>query len=502
MDSDEVQYEVENESQFWAELDSIVASPSSDHEEIDNALRSFLGFTTNFKQEYLQSEYDIARCCYKLQDSSLFQQNQDYVRRQILYCLLQEDDVDTIHLTAAVLLFDGRSNEAAFEMMTEEGAFSRLVELIRDRKDDDFGLHRLLLKLLFEMSRIQKLSRDDLTIVDDSFILYLFQFIEELSDDAEDPYHYPVIRVLLALNEQYMCHANAPPSPDKESGALTNRILKLLSQHGPSYRTFGENLILLLNRESELGPQLMILKLLYLLFTTPPTYEYFYTNDLHVLVDVIIRNLLDLDPGNTDLGLSPEGSDINGQRALIHTYLRVLYPLLKNTQLAHEGTHYKREEVLKLFYLMVNRSSAHFAPVDETVIRLVMRCKQIDWLQEEGDEQGHALKEKLEEKLAEVAPSESTVAKKLLGMSVAEAGVSSLSVVDVSAKVTKEKPVAPAPRRMRKAAKAHGSGKFVQANGSNGDDHLNPLPDNTINSGDGISRDDTQSPFADENAEP
>ena len=38
----------------------------------------------------------------------------------------------------------------------------------------------------------------------------------------------------------------------------------------------------------------MILKLLYLLFTTTATYEYFYDNDLRVLVDVIIRNLLDL----------------------------------------------------------------------------------------------------------------------------------------------------------------------------------------------------------------
>ena len=40
--------------------------------------------------------------------------------------------------------------------------------------------------------------------------------------------------------------------------------------------------------------QLLILKLLYLLFTTPGTEEYFYTNDLRVLVDVFIRELLDL----------------------------------------------------------------------------------------------------------------------------------------------------------------------------------------------------------------
>lgn len=41
--------------------------------------------------------------------------------------------------------------------------------------------------------------------------------------------------------------------------------------------------------------QLLILKILYLLFTTKGTSEYFYTNDLCVLVDVFLRELIDLD---------------------------------------------------------------------------------------------------------------------------------------------------------------------------------------------------------------
>lgn len=39
---------------------------------------------------------------------------------------------------------------------------------------------------------------------------------------------------------------------------------------------------------------LLILKVLYLLFTTSGTQEFFYTNDLCVLVDVFIRELHDL----------------------------------------------------------------------------------------------------------------------------------------------------------------------------------------------------------------
>lgn len=33
--------------------------------------------------------------------------------------------------------------------------------------------------------------------IDDSFIVYLLGVIEGVSDDADDPYHYPVIRVLV-----------------------------------------------------------------------------------------------------------------------------------------------------------------------------------------------------------------------------------------------------------------------------------------------------------------
>lgn len=403
--------------------------------------------------------------------------------------------MDTLHLSAAIFLFDGRGDESAFEMMQDEGAFARLVSLINDRRDDAAGLYRMLLELLSEMARIQKLERDEMVVINDSFIIYLFQLIEQLSDDADDPYHYPVIRVLLVLNEQYMCLANVPSSPDSE-GPLTNRILKVLSMHGPSYRTFGENLILLLNRESSLGPQLLILKLLYLLFTTPATYEYFYTNDLHVLVDVIIRNLLDLDPGGGDIGKTPDGAERDGQRALRHTYLRVLCPLLKNTQLSREGNNYKRNEVRRLLYILVNRSGAHFAPVDETVIRLVVRCRQVEWLREAGDEQD----QEVQQKLKEAAPNDKEVAKKVLGMSIDDGGDSSLSVHEVSAKVTKEKPTVPAPRRRKKKA-APSKDESSHTNGAHGGNDLK-VPSASAHGQDaGSAEEGGRSPFADDMAE-
>jgi hypothetical protein len=176
----------------------------------------------------------------------------------------------------------------------------------------------------------------------------------------------------LVLNEQYMLAStdSVTDATGSVSSPLTNRVVKCLSLHGDQFRTFGENVILLLNRETETSLQLLILKLLYLLFTTKATYEYFYTNDLRVLLDVIIRNLMDLP---------------DEKMSLRHTYLRVMYPLLAHTQL-NQSPHYKRDEVLRLLRILRGSQNAHFAPTDNTTLRLVERVAKVNWIDEKEAE--------------------------------------------------------------------------------------------------------------------
>jgi hypothetical protein len=219
-------------------------------------------------------------------------------------------------------------------------------------------------------------------------------------------------RFQLVLNEQYMLACTAITDPLSPTAPLTNRVMKCLSLHGDSFRTFGENIILLLNRETETSLQLLILKLLYLLFTSKTTYEYFYTNDLKVLLDVIIRNLMDLP---------------DEKNSLRHTYLRVLYPLLAHTQLG-QPPHYKREEIMRVLRILGGLGNSHFAPADETTLRLVDRVSKVKWLAE-GDSSGDA-----------------EVARKLLGFSLSRSHTaSSVSVVDVAAVM--EKPGVQTPSR-------------------------------------------------------
>ncbi|KAG9231433.1 hypothetical protein BJ875DRAFT_517054 [Amylocarpus encephaloides] len=409
---EEFEYTLENEQQFWDELDDIVTAQCPSHQLIDNALRSYLHFTTNFREEYLQSDHDVARCISILLQSQLFEANKQYIRTQLIYCLLQEDELATQHFIAGFLLLDGQQNEATFEMMNQEGCFPRLLELIKHGRAHDARLHRLLLEVLYEMSRMQRLTTEDLRQVDDEFVAGLLQIIEQLSDDVDDPYHYPVIRVLLVLNEQYMVASTSSPEEGQHPPSpLTNRVIKLLGIHGSSYMTFGENIILLLNRETETSLQLLILKLLYLLFTTRATHEYFYTNDLRVLLDVIIRNLLDLP---------------NELISLRHTYLRVLYPLLAHTQL-DQAPHYKRDEIVKVLSILGGSANAHWEPADETTLRLVERVAKVPWLRDDDIQEGE-------------------VARKLLGISLSPSQTaSSISVVDVAAVM--EKPGVQTPSR-------------------------------------------------------
>jgi hypothetical protein len=191
--------------------------------------------------------------------------------------------------------------------------------------------------------------------------------------------------------------------------------------------TFGENIILLLNRETETSLQLLILKLLYLLFTTKATHEYFYTNDLRVLLDVIIRNLLDLP---------------NELISLRHTYLRVLYPLLAYTQLS-QPPHYKRNEIIKVLSMLGGSANAHFAPADETTVRLVERVAQVPWLRDDEVMEGE-------------------FARKLLGISLsASQAASSISVVDIA--VVMEKPGVQTPSRRAEAAEAAEAAERAEA---------------------------------------
>ena len=70
-----------------------------------------------------------------------------------------------LQVAASFLLADARENETTYELLNKENAFPRLVDLVSGQQQDEHtGLHRLLMELLYEMSRVQKISAEDLSM--------------------------------------------------------------------------------------------------------------------------------------------------------------------------------------------------------------------------------------------------------------------------------------------------------------------------------------------------
>ena len=189
----------DSEDQLWADLEACVSTECTAHESIDDALRSWLDLTTRLR--YLaqaDSQDEVVVAAQLLEGSSLFQTHREYIRTQIIHSLLQEDETASLHAIACLLLLDGEGDESIFPSMIREACFPRLLELIGERKEEEPRVKMLLLQLMYEMSRMERLREDDLELVDDDFIHYLFRIIEGVSNEMGDPYHYPTIRVLVS----------------------------------------------------------------------------------------------------------------------------------------------------------------------------------------------------------------------------------------------------------------------------------------------------------------
>ncbi|PVG03971.1 hypothetical protein CPB86DRAFT_694417 [Serendipita vermifera] len=231
-------------------------------------------------------------------------------------------------------------------------------------------LRSLAIGILYEACRVQKFDVDELRMFDDTFIERMFDLVELTRNVDDETLNYSVIKLIVALNEQFMVAAMPSSAVDPQSGKRKkerkgyNKILEVLMRRVHSSKTFGENIIFMLNRasntEEDLVMQLLLLKILYVLFTTPGTQEYFYTNDLRVLVDVFLRELVDL----------PEESE-----ALRHTYLRVLNPLLTNTQL--RDIPYKATQIRRTLQVLISQDNMR--EVTPTTKRLVERCLEAEW---------------------------------------------------------------------------------------------------------------------------
>ncbi|KAI1315351.1 hypothetical protein EDD11_000959 [Mortierella claussenii] len=245
---------------------------------------------------------------------------------------MQCPESNDMWITYHVLLYAGKEFPKVYHWMLKSEFFAKLKYQILQQEGKK--IHPLALNLMYEMCRVQTLKPNDLALADEAFLNYLLDLVEHTRTDDAELLNYSIIKLLLVFNEQYMLHMSNRTHYTQAGTQLAysgNPLLAVLTDRPGRSCTFGENLIYMLNRAEETALQMLILKLLYLLFTSPSLYDFFYTNDLHVLVDVVIRELWDL-PAE--------------EESLRHAYLRVMGPLLTNTPL--KKATYKRAEIVRL----------------------------------------------------------------------------------------------------------------------------------------------------------
>ncbi|KAI8353243.1 hypothetical protein EDC96DRAFT_274102 [Choanephora cucurbitarum] len=310
-------------------------------------------------EDFLTSPIEFAQAAYKLIDSKLCLDFSTVVLAHILnHHVLESQDSTELLVSYSLLLYAGKDEPRWLDFILLESiqkkrnrVFCKIMTEFRLGFYDSFKLLSAAFSLLFEMCKLAKLDQEDLDLINGSMVNQWLDLVEETRGDAQESFNYDVIRIILVLNEQYMM-----------SGINQNLVLDMLQQRIGTSDTLSANLIFMLNRSNDACVQLLILKLLYGIFTRPVLYEYFYTNDLYVLVDITLRELCNL-------------GDTKESQNLRDAYLRVFEPLLENTQLRAQP--YKKQETYKVLVSLLNPIMGK--KVNSTTKRLVRRIIENWW---------------------------------------------------------------------------------------------------------------------------
>lgn len=196
----------------------------------------------------------------------------------------------------------------------------------------------------------------------------------EIQEDWENEDHlisYEEFKLLLLINEQYLMKSYTSNLRNKVFDELMDNDLESTTDSiNHKISVFMNLLVFHLNREESQIIKILILKFLYLIFTSSYTSKLYYLNDLKILVDIFVRELNDL---------PYTGADKDNQ-ALVITYLKVLYPMMTFSQLSELPQYYKREDINEMLHQFINGSSEEADPNIKLISDLANRCLTVPWL--------------------------------------------------------------------------------------------------------------------------
>ncbi|KAG7881488.1 hypothetical protein KL937_001111 [Ogataea polymorpha] len=240
---------------------------------------------------------------------------------------------------------------------TLAGVLSNYSRISRNSNDKDpyIANYSPYFELFYELCKNYEFDSTELDHVHSQLLEYLFESLEVVPKE-NNILNFMKFKLLLVLNEQFMVSQFS--STADSSYQIENRFFIKMTEDSQRFQNFNEVLILNFNREQDHVIQILMLKVLYLVFTTSHTCGKFYINDLKLIIDIMIRELFNL-------------STVR-EEALINTYLRVLYPMILFSSIKEEG--YKRESISEVLRYLVGAEQT-----SETTKRLAERCLVLDY---------------------------------------------------------------------------------------------------------------------------
>ncbi|XP_060527964.1 NCK-interacting protein with SH3 domain [Cylas formicarius] len=182
----------------------------------------------------------------------------------------------------------------------------------------------LLLTMVFSMGEAMPII--NLEYIGHDFLSFVLDNIEDPPDtDLDEQIPDLFLNLVISFNLQF-------------DDDVTNPVLVALEDKQIA-KVFCEKILLLLNREEdpirifdhEPAPPHSLLKLFKDLFSRRGTANLFYTNDVKVLIDIIVRNIADLSPGDKKR----------------HDYLELCRRVMRNTNYSEHR--HRIEDILKCF---------------------------------------------------------------------------------------------------------------------------------------------------------
>lgn len=366
-----------NNGEFWKYIENTLSCENLENFQTANTkLVTFIKTVSDHVQIFVIDDQDLYRCGIYLIHSPIYEAHRIFcISKMLSFLNIDLLDQNFKLFVSYVLLLDCKNDASILQVVQDYQGFHVLYKnlhqnfenlaVFSNENGDDLQTIAIIKKictvqldLMFQMCKYLSLSVEELSVIDTFFINYIFESLVMI-DAEEDLFNFAKFKVILSVNEQFMILSR--------ENDIDNKVFHTIATH-TTFRNFSECLLVYFNREEDRCLQIMISKVLYLIFTNHQTSELFYHNDLNVLVDVLLRELTDL---------SEEEESVR------NTFLRVLYPILKCSQF--ESSEYKKETLKSLLGYFAGQSESKFWHQTETTKRLALRCLSIKWIASEDN---------------------------------------------------------------------------------------------------------------------